>query len=289
MKQLTAVIILNFNNHQESIHCVQSVLSSSLKAHILLVDNFSTHSERANVTKKFSNMPRVYLLLPKENLGFAAGVNFALRHAVSEGYTNFLLLNNDAILVDGAGDYLSQAFQKNPGCLIAPTIVWDKKIFQGSYYHKLFGFICNKPLLTPHAYTYYLTGCALAFDKSVLARIGFFNESFFMYGEDVDFSIRAHKNKIPLILLQEQLVVHTGNHSSRKSSIFYEYHVTRSHFLLSLQIADSTLQKLASLLCKTIIMSLRAVYRTFKYRRLSPLLAFLAAPFQIKIRPKIHK
>lgn len=284
----TAVIILNFNNHNQSLYCVESVLDSSLDAHILLVDNFSTLQERESVINQFSNTENLDLLLPKENLGFAGGVNLALKHAVKEGYVYFLLLNNDAILVGGAGDILSKAFHDNPGCLVAPTIVWGKNICRGSYYHKWFGLLFDKPLVTPQAYTYYLTGCALGFDKHVLDSVGLLNESFFMYGEDVEFSQRAHKKQIPLILLDQKLVIHSGSHSSRKASMFYEYHIARSHYLLSFYLTDHYTIKMITIFGKMIMLLMRACYRSIRHKSIFPCVALFLAPFQIKIRPKLY-
>lgn len=285
IKLNTAVIILNYFGADDTFECVQSVRANAPGCTFYLVDNSADQAEQQRVGDLFRDSADLKLLFPPENLGFAAGVNLALRAAVNEGFTRFLLLNNDATLLADSGLVLERAFQAHPASLIAPTILWGNDLCQGNYYHRYLGLITTKPLWQSRNFLFYLTGCAIAFDKSALDKTGYLDESFFMYGEDVAFSYQAHKNMVPVILLAERLVSHHGSKSAKRASFFYEYHLNRSHLLLTFRLVDCFSCAILALPGKTFMMGLRAVYRTIKYLTPAPLLAFLAAPFALPVRP----
>jgi len=255
---------------------------------VFLVDNTPNHSERKKIEDAFYNETDVTLIFPVENLGFAAGVNLALQEAVNAGFQHFLLLNNDAVLTSGAGDIFAKAFIENPGSIISPAIIWGENISKGYYYQKYLGLISVQPYFKGVGSIYYFTGCTLGFDKKVLDTIGYLDETFFFFGEDLEFCNRASKYNIPLILLNDKLVKHEGSKSAGVASFFYEYHLIRSHFLLGFKVIDNPFNILISLVCKFLILSLRALVRCIRYKSFIPIIALLAGAFPLKIRPQIN-
>lgn len=286
MQIKTAIIILNYFGVDDTSACVQSCRENYPGSTVYLVDNSADVSERKKVEDIFRYAADVKLIFPPENLGFGAGVNLALREAVGDGFARFLVLNNDAILLEDAGAIFKKAFVEHPGSLIAPAIIWGDDICRGNYYHKYLGLITDKPLWESKSFLFYLSGCALAFDKTALDKIGYFDESFFMYGEDVEFTNRACERDVPVILLGDALVKHQGSKSAKVASFFYEYHLTRSHFLLSFRLCDSLPYSVIALLGKSIVMGARAVLRTVRYRNFSPLATLFLGPFPLRVRPR---
>ena len=280
-----AVIILNYFGFDDSVTCIKSV-KDSLQSTIFLVDNSADANERAKLEDTFKIDPRIKLIFPEENLGFAVGVNLALRAAGVAGFQNFILLNNDAVLSSDAGDVFAKAFMDHPGSLLSPAIVSGENTNRGYYYQKYLGLISKEPYFNGIGSLYYFSGCAVGLDKEVLDMIGYLNESFFFYGEDVEFSYRAQKHNIKLILLPEKLVRHEGTKSSKIASLFYEYYLNHSHFLLTSRTIDNPLKRLLAYLSKSFVLSIRAVIRSFRYKSLIPLWAFLIGPLPIKIRPR---
>ena len=285
MNSKTATIILNYFDTDSTIKCVESV-QKELDTCIFLVDNSADVNEAARLSGTFSCRDNIHLLFPKINLGFAAGVNLAVRQALEAGFKRFLLLNNDAVLLGGAGQKLGEAYCKWPGALIAPTIRWGDRLNKGYYYHRYLGLIIQNSGRKQNGWLHFLSGCALAFDESFLNRVGYLNETFFMYGEDVDICYRAQARQTPLVLLDDVLVLHAGSHSSKMASYFYEYHMLRSHFRLCFLLFNSPFEKAMALFGKTITMTIRSIYRSIKYLTLSPITALLSAPLPLKIRPK---
>ena len=279
-----AVIILNYFGFEDTIKCVESV-QQTLISDIFLVDNSADFNEKDKIIRAFQSELNVHLYFPDENIGFAAGVNLALQEASKKGFKWFLLLNNDAILLSGAGTQLNQSFLQWPGSLIAPAIRWGERIHKGNFYHKYLGLIIKPRLPKSNSWIYYLTGCALAFDAGFLDKVGFMNEKFFMYGEDIEFSFRALEKGLPVKLIDEELVYHEGSQSAGMASFFFEYHMTRMHYLLSFILFKNPLQKVISILCKIIVLTNRAIVRSIRYKSWSPLTALILAFVPLKIRP----
>ena len=280
-----AIIILNYFGFQDTCSCVKSVLEN-MNAQIFLVDNSANLEEKKKLEKEFSNNSDVMLLFPPENLGFAAGVNLGLRPAIREGYHRFLLLNNDAVLLPNAGNTFDKAITNNPGSLIAPAIILGGNINKGSYYNKYLGFISDTPYLNGHGSIYYFTGCVLAFDKNFIDKVGFLDEDFFFYGEDVEYSYRAMKKNAPLIFLPENLVHHEGSKSAKSASLFYEYHILHAHWLLIFKIIDNPFKKLFAILGKLCVLFIRSLWRCIKFKTFVPLSSFIKAPFHLRVRPQ---
>jgi len=285
MQNRIGVIILNFLRHKDSYTCIESV-RNSLHATVYFVDNSADKIEKEAIENKFRNKNDIKLIFPKENLGFAAGVNLALKQAINDGFHRFLLLNNDAVLIEGAGQVLDRAFEQYPGSLIAPGIKWGEDICFNSYYHKYLGLISKKTPYQKKSWLSYFTGCALAFDINTFDTLGYFDESFFMYGEDVEISHRAQQKGIPMLLLKEILVNHEGSRSAQMASLFYEYHTARAHYLLSFYFFNHPVKTLLSLLGKSITLTARACNRSLRYHNLNPLVALLIAPIPLRIRPR---
>jgi len=283
-----AVIILNFLKYEDTLRCVNSV-QGSLDAVFFIVDNSGDRSEKKIIEDNLGKNTRVHLLFPNDNLGFATGVNLALQEAVRCGFHRFLLLNNDAVLKEGAGQVLDRAFDQYPGSLIAPGIKWGKDICFNHYYHKYLGLISKKTPNQKKGWLAYFTGCALAFDIKTVDNLGYFDESFFMYGEDVEISHRAQQKGVPMLLLKEILVNHEGSRSAQMASLFYEYHTARAHYLLSFYFFNHPVKTLLSLLGKSITLTARACIRSLRYHNFNPLIALFLAPIPLRIRPRCHK
>lgn len=116
-----AVIILNYFGFKDTLKCIDSV-QRTLRSTVFLVDNSADDGEKTKLSNQFNDHKHIHLFFPSENLGFAAGVNLAIKAAISKGYKLFLLLNNDAILLNGAGAYLRQAFNQWPSVISMITL-----------------------------------------------------------------------------------------------------------------------------------------------------------------------
>jgi GT2 family glycosyltransferase len=79
---LVSVVVVNYNGRQHLARCLEALLSHSYPAQqLLIVDNASTDGSRALLEEVEGHHPDVTVLWSDRNLGYAGGVNLALRSA----------------------------------------------------------------------------------------------------------------------------------------------------------------------------------------------------------------
>ena len=280
-----AFIILNYFGSDHTRKCIDSILPNK-DIHIFIVENSNSQAEREKIIDLFSKKRAISLIFPSTNLGFAKGVNLALKQAVDEGYEKFVGLNNDAILIKGAVKKFQKAISLQPETLISPLIQWDNKVVGKVFYHKYLTLLSFSNQQDKLFWMPYLTGCCLLFDRKLIKKQRLFDESFFMYGEDIALSNYVIKSGHKIALLDEKLVIHAGSLSAKKASLFYEYHVNRGHILLVSSLANNFAEKIIMYFLRFFILTTKGIYRSIKYRTTAPLLASLLIWFPLNIRPK---
>jgi len=231
MKADVAIIIVSYNSAEFIADCLRSVISCrrELRQQIIVVDNDSKDDTVELVRGHF---PEVELIVPGANLGFAAGVNLGARHADAEFV---LLLNPDTVVLDHAVESIVDFARANPGhglyggrtlkpdgtlepssCWGAPTL-WSMAMF-GLGLTTLFP---KNRWLDPESLGDWprdsvrevgvITGCFLLAPLAVWNELRGMDERYFMYGEDVDFAMRARRAGYrPVICPQAELVHEVG-------------------------------------------------------------------------------
>lgn len=234
MKADVAIVIVTYNSAGEIEECLESVFSQreSVTQQVIVVDNDSRDNTVELVRSRF---PEAELVIPGKNLGFAAGVNLGARHAKAEFV---LLLNPDTVILDHAIDKIVGFARKNPGhglyggrtlnpdgsvepssCWGEPTL-WSMAMFAFG----LTTMFPKNPLLDPESLGNWqrdtarevgvITGCYLLAPKEVWDGLGGMDERYFMYGEDVDFAMRAKRAGYRPIICPEATLLHEGGKSS---------------------------------------------------------------------------
>ncbi len=209
MKQTASIganpytVIVNWNLKNDTIECLDSLLAAGLGIDkIILVDNGSTDGSVDAFKLRYED--RLHVLANALNIGFAAGCNQGMQMALDQGADWILILNNDAIVKPDFFSNISQAMTVYPQYdILGPVIYYasdpERIWFLG---HRLIpgtlltrGLYSN--LVRPHYLPEtipvdFLNGCAMLIRRDVLLKVGFFDPSFVMYGEEVDLCWRAH-------------------------------------------------------------------------------------------------
>lgn len=236
-----SIIIVNYNVKYFLEQCLHSVFKAlkGIDSEVFVVDNNSVDGSVALVKQKF---PQVMLIENAENTGFSVANNQAIRIAKGK---YVLLLNPDTIvqedtfskvisfmeshpdagglgikMVDGKGKFLPESKRGLP----TPEVAFYKifglsKLFP---YSKRFG---------QYHLTYLdrnqnhevdvLSGAFMLMRKEVLDKIGLLDETFFMYGEDVDLSYRITQSGYKNYYFAESSIIHYKGESTKKSSVNY--------------------------------------------------------------------
>lgn len=236
MKKI-AVIIVTFNSEKHIQKCVVSLLNQNWNQEIIIIDNNS--SDNTVGVLKSANQKDITVLENKKNTGFAAAVNQGLRYVMKNlpNMDCFFLLNPDAYLEkDCLKKLVAGVTQNKKVGLASPLIInpsSQKPWFSGANINWTRLRTIHSPthyssaslasgLLTTH----YLSGCALLIKKEVIEKIGFFDERFFLYYEDADFSLRARKAGHGLKIIPEAICFHQESQSSDSKT--KTYHLVKS-------------------------------------------------------------
>ena len=236
-----SVIIVNYNVVYFLEQCLNSVIGASknLNVEIFVVDNNSVDGSAELVRDKF---PDVQLIQNKENTGFSKANNQAIH--LADG-TYILLLNPDTVveedtfektfkfmnenpeagglgvrMIDGKGKFLPESKRGFP----SPSVAFYKifglsKLFPKSktfgQYH--LGYLSEFEINEVDV----LSGAFMLMRKETLNKVGLLDETFFMYGEDIDLSYRIKLGGYKNFYFPETKIIHYKGESTKKSSVNY--------------------------------------------------------------------
>lgn len=244
---ILSIIIVNYNVRQflgNALGSIQRAVAG-IPSEIFVVDNASEDGSVEMVKREF---PHVILIANSENVGFARANNLALRRATGEF---LLLINPDTVVQEDTFSVMLDFFRTHPeaglaGCKIlnpdgtlqlpcrrsfpTPWVAFTKifglsALFAGS---RLFGRY-NLTYLDPGK-TYpvdAISGSFMMVRRSVYETVGGLDESFFMYGEDLDWCYRIQQAGQKVFYVHGTQIVHFRGQSTKRSDIdelshFYE-------------------------------------------------------------------
>jgi GT2 family glycosyltransferase len=191
-------VVLNWNNLPDTLECVDSLQRSDYSnLAILLVDNDSREDPSTVLHERH---PGVHVLRNARNLGYGAGNNAGLRHAIDAGAAYVLLLNNDVVVAPDTVRRLVMTAEADGLIAMAtprvfyydrPTeIYWDGGIIDwetGETPHDSQGL----PVAGELKRSEWLDGCSLLVRVSAIPHVGMLDERYFLYFEDAEWSVRA--------------------------------------------------------------------------------------------------
>jgi len=236
-----SVIIVNYNVQHFLEQCLYSVRKATrnMQAEIWVVDNNSVDGSIGMIKEKF---PEVKLIENKKNVGFSAANNQAVRQANGD---YILLLNPDTVveeetfsktiafmdfhpeagalgvkMLDGTGHFLPESKRALP----TPEVAFYKIFGLASLFPKSKRF--GKYHLTYLSQdetneVEVLSGAFMLMRKAALDKAGLLDESFFMYGEDIDISYRIIQAGYKNYYFAETRIIHYKGESTKKGSVNY--------------------------------------------------------------------
>jgi hypothetical protein len=234
-----SVIIVNYNVRQFLENALTSVFRAleGLDGEVIVVDNASDDGSVEMVRKKF---PAAQVLANRENLGFARANNLALTGAKGR---YFLLINPDTIVQEDTFRVMLEFFRTHPetglaGCKIlnpdgsfqlpcrrsfpTPWVAFTKVFGLSALFpqSRLFGRY-NLTYLDPDA-SYEVdavSGSFMMLTRAAYEKVGGLDESFFMYGEDLDWCYRVRQAGFAVHYVHSTQIVHFKGESTRRSNI----------------------------------------------------------------------
>jgi len=236
-----SVVIVNYNVKYFLEQCLISVYKSlrGIDGEVFVVDNASADGSCQMVKQRF---PNVILIDNKENFGFSYANNQAIRVAKGEFV---LLLNPDTVveedtfskcisfmqshpdagslsvkMIDGKGKFLPESKRAMPSPMVSFYKIFGlSRLFPRS---KIFGRYHLGHLNENETHEIeILPGAFMFMRREALDKSGLLDESFFMYGEDIDLSYRILKCGYKNYYYPQTTIIHYKGESTKKGSINY--------------------------------------------------------------------
>ena len=223
-----AIIVLNWNGADDTLDCVRSLQSQSLKPFIIVVDNNSSDDSVFQIENFISDSSSDDILLIKNdnNLGFAGGINTGLKFALNNSYEFVGLLNPDAAADKDWCKEIVAELKKHPETGIATGLLLredGKTVDSSGDLYTTWGLPGprNRDEPTENApkepgYVFGATGGGAIYRTAMFDDVDMFDEKFFMYYEDVDLSFRAQLAGHKVRYTPHAIAYHKQGASSKK-------------------------------------------------------------------------
>lgn len=224
------VVVVNYGSHRLLAEHLAD-LSGVSDVVVVVVDNLHSEPEREAVSR-LAGARGWDLVARPGNDGFGRGVNAGVARATDLGCTSFLVVNPDARVSLACLRELWTSAEADRGAVFAPALVTSSgdPYFRG----------CQVNLRTGRMRSHWsgdggdavwrdwLTGACLAFHRDAWTRVGGMDEDFFLYWEDVDFSLRCRAVGLSLVIRTDLVAVHDEGgtqerHGNAKSATYYFY------------------------------------------------------------------
>ena len=198
------IVVLNWNNYADSKECLISLNCLTYPNYkVILVDNGSIDGSGDKLSVEF---PDIIYICTGENLGYAGGNNVGMKYALANGADIVLVLNND-VVVESADllQNISLAMNNKNVGIVGPRIYdyFDRTHRLDIYDSSFFYNAIDKISLNSGKDIWFtengmalksvtrVSGCAIAFSRELLEKVGLFDERFFLYAEEIDLCFRA--------------------------------------------------------------------------------------------------
>lgn len=234
------VVILNWNGLADTLECLRSLKRQGYKhTQVVVIDNGSQSREADEI--EASNLADSVLRRSK-NIGFAAGSNEGIRHALEQGADYVWLLNNDTRVEPDCLTTLVRTGEAEGRVGLLSPVIYDHA---SPHPVKFTGTIVDfdrqdRTHLTStedmaraaHADDLALWGTALLIKRRVVEQVGLLDERYFAYVEDMDYSIRAVNAGFATRVVRRAAVYHKeGRALGGLQSPAREYLMARNSYL----------------------------------------------------------
>jgi GT2 family glycosyltransferase len=236
-----AIVILNWNNAPDTIECLESVSRLDYPNYrVLVVDNGSTDGSVGLIRAAH---PNVKIIETGENLGYAGGNNFGIRHVLRSGADFVFIVNNDVIVApDCLSRLVTAAQHETLAGLIGPKVYHRERpdhiqsagiVLDASFrsHHRGLNELDTGQFNTIDEVDA-IVGCAIFARRDALLHIDLLDPSYFMYHEDIDWCCRARKAGYKVLYVPHGEVWHRDSQIRAADLPRITYYMTRNAYLL---------------------------------------------------------
>ena len=235
-----SIITINYNGLAVTCALIDSIPLNDDSLEVIVVDNASKTDEATTIQQRY---PQVRVIKSDKNLGFAGGNNLGIKAAHGK-YLFFL--NNDTLLRPQTSDFrhlISRLGADEKIGAVCPKIrfAWGSNPIQFAGYTPLspitmrnraigYGEEDNGQYDTAHP-TPYAHGAAMMVKREVIERAGLMPECYFLYYEELDWSMMIRRADYEIWYEPACTVYHKESQSTGQNSPLRTYYITRNRLL----------------------------------------------------------
>lgn len=225
---MIAILIVGYKSKNDLSECLGSIYGSSYKKfRVFFLDNFPDGSVEYIKT----NYPKVEIVANEKNLGYAGGNNKLIKKAIEQKAEYIFVLNPDTIIDPECLKML--ASKANNSTILQPLLLihnGKKKTNLINSAGNILNFLgfsycgdykINRKEIVNDKNIALASGAAIFIPSKIIKKIGSYDESFFMYHEDVDLNWRARIFGYNIKLIKDAVVWHKYSFSRNKNKMFY--------------------------------------------------------------------
>lgn len=277
------ILTTTWNQVEKTLACLETVFALDYpEFSVILVDNGSTDGTVSKVKQAF---PHVIITALPTNMGFAKGYNVGLRQCLADEYSFLFLINNDTLLAPNSLTYLVEHMILHPevgmvtakiyyaddpnriwsvGGEVSPKTLevvkkWDDTLDQGQ--------------LTEVRALDFVPLCGVLIRCQLFSTVGFLDERFFVYYEDMDFCRRVRQADVKINLVPDAKIWHMVSASSGGADSPNErYWMARSSVVFFCKHAG--LRRMPLILLLRTASALRTSWRLLRQRNIASFRAY---------------
>lgn len=219
---------MSYNCKELTANCIRSILREDASINICVVDNASADGTCEMIASEF---PEVKLISNTENLGYSKAINLG---ALNSDEDYIILSNADVVFHKNSIQELINSLEQSPEvAAVAPKQLYaNGRIQQSSGFipgikASIINYLMLYPLLNKLSSIFrltfdYLDGAVLCVSTEVFNAVDGFDEDYFFYSEDADFSKRIRNGGHRILVNYDATVTHYRGASTNIDGINYE-------------------------------------------------------------------
>jgi GT2 family glycosyltransferase len=260
-----AIVILNWNRPELTLECLRSIENldrNGVDLTVIVVDNASVDDSVKKLKKINLKNIKFELIENNDNFGFAKGNNIGIRHAMAHDVDFIVVLNNDTVLDKNIlKEFIGETEKNMDAAVFSPKIYFAKgyEFHKGRYKKSDLGNVfwyaggnidwlnvqglnrgvdaVDKGQFEKVQDLEFATGACMFIRASALVDHKAFDEKYFMYLEDADFSMRMRREGWKVIYVPKAKLWHKVAQSSGIGSDLNDYFITRNRLLFGFRYA----------------------------------------------------
>lgn len=257
------LVILSYKGHEDTFDLLKSlgkIKKENFQLSVVIVNNYPEDPIKLNSSNyKDFNLRVIY---NKENFGFSAGNNVGINESLKNGADFMVILNNDTIVDSLFIEELVKVAEsgKDVG-IVTPKIYFAKgyEFHKDRYKENELGKVIwyaggaidwenvignhrgldevDKGQFDEDGEMQMATGCCFLVKKEVFEKVGLYDNRYFLYFEDADFSERVKKAGYKIFYNHKSIIWHKNAQSTGAGSSLQTYFQTRNRLLFGLSYA----------------------------------------------------